>query len=211
MHKFYYSIRKALNNRLLHIIILKKLNIFQHQQIFVIHRKRLWHFIAIFIFYCHFLFSFYFILYKNWRSHPTEIKVSIYLQLKCCYCKYSYLFGLKTNVSSKGRRVLLKQTVRHPLLMTSLRVICLGIRQCKTHFPGTFPSFEWKLLQMTFHGWLFIGGGGLSDKLPIWRQEPAPAGRYCQCLLQNTNNRIGKNIFSVFAPLGNAFFLSENF
>ena len=115
---------------------------------------------------------------------------------------------------SVHRRVLLKQTVRHPLLMTSLRVICLGIRQCKTHFPGTFPSFEWKLLQMTFHGWLFIGGGGLSDKLPIWRQEPAPAGRYCQCLLQNTNNRIGKNIFSLFAPLklindpilGNAFF-----
>ena len=114
MHKFYYSIRKALNDRLLHIIILKRLNIFQHQQIFVIHRKTLWHFIAIFIFYFHFLFSFYFILYKNWRSHLTKIKVSFYLQLKCCYCKYSYLFGLKNNVSSKGRRVLLKQTVRHP-------------------------------------------------------------------------------------------------
>ena len=143
MHKFYYSITgKALNDRLLHIIILKRLNIFQHQQIFVIHRKTLWHFIAIFIFYFHFLFSFYFILYKNWRSHPTKIKVSFYLQLKWCYCKYSYLFGLKNNVSSKGRRVLLKQTVRHPLLMTSLRVICLGIRQCKTHFQGAFPSFE---------------------------------------------------------------------
>ena len=54
---------------------------------------------------------------------------------------------------------------------------------------------------MTFHGWLFIGGGVFSDKLTIWKQEPAPAGRSCQCLMQNTNNRIGKNIFSLFAPL----------
>ena len=48
---------------------------------------------------------------------------------------------------------------------------------------------------------IYRGGEVFSDKLPIWRQEPAPAGRYCQCLLQNTNNRIGKNIFSLFAPL----------
>lgn len=54
---------------------------------------------------------------------------------------------------------------------------------------------------MTFHEWLFIGGEVFSDKLPIWRQEPAPPGMYCQCLMQNTNNRIGKNIFSLFASL----------
>ena len=54
---------------------------------------------------------------------------------------------------------------------------------------------------MTFHGWLFIGGGVFSDKLTIWKQEPAPAGRTCQYLMKNTNNRIGKNIFSLFAPL----------
>ena len=76
---------------------------------------------------------------------------------------------------------------------------------------------------MTFHGWLFIGGGVFSDKLTMWKQEPAPAGRSCQCLMQNTNNRIGKNIFSLFAPLklindpvlDNAFYFfflrSENF
>ena len=75
---------------------------------------------------------------------------------------------------------------------------------------------------MTFHGWLFIGGGEVfSDKLPIWRQEPAPAGRYCQCLMQNTNSRLVKNIFSLFASLKLIndpildcilfFFKSENF
>ena len=28
----------------------------------------------------------------------------------------------------------------------------------------------------------------------------ADIGRYCQCLMQNTNNCIGKCIFSLFAP-----------
>ena len=28
----------------------------------------------------------------------------------------------------------------------------------------------------------------------------ADIGRYCQCFMQNTNNRIGKYIFSLFAP-----------
>jgi len=45
--------------------------------------------------------------------------------------------------------------------------------------------------------WMVIYRGRVfSDKLTIWKQEPAPAGRYCQCLMQNTNNRIGKNIFT---------------
>ena len=28
----------------------------------------------------------------------------------------------------------------------------------------------------------------------------ADIGRYCQCLMQNTNNRFGKHILSLFAP-----------